>query len=403
MKNLTFNSVLSIASLGFTLMACGPQAYVPSAVSSKQQAPGGMNIPPKVDIVMGISSAGTMKNIFPNLTSEIPTFAKNLEASGWDYRFITVPLSEYADMVKLHTTISNTYNAPVSTSHFDSNYAPLGLWLAPFPGANSNDPSLGISANLFSQIFVFPDVGSIQSAANDAHETGFQNQLTYLNRADVKTQLLRKDAMLAMITLSNGEDRSGGNWNTTSWNGQTWTQTDPYFDSNFATSMVNLKGSAALVKYYALVAHQTNTCRGYGSWSGVRYENMAGTLGGISVDICKNPISAALDAVSANLQITRLSFVKTSLVIGTKPNPNTIVVTKYLNGDANQAVVLKQDGSNGWSFDANAGVQTVYTITQPVNMDQQTGYIIHLNGSAQLTGNDTATVDFLNEGAVAAH
>ncbi len=414
MKQKKFNAILGLSvTLAFTLSACGPQAFVPSAVNSAQSAPGSMAVPPKVDILMGISYAGAMGNIYPQLVQEIPPFVTGLEASGWDYRFVNIPLTQHADITHLHLQTDangnvitpNVYDAPVSVSHYDSNYASLGLWQAPYPGANSNDPLLGISANLFSQTFSFPSTGTVDSTPNDGHESGFYNQLTYLNRADVHSQLLRPDALLAVITLSNIDDNSGGNWNTVAWNGPTWTS-DPTYDATIAPAFINIKGSASLIKYYSLVSSMTTQCLGTSLYSkpGLRYEAMATTLGGKSVDICNNTIPAALGIVAADLQTQTLNFVKSSLVIGTQPDPTTIQVTKYIGGDLSKPVTVPaNDPNNGWTYDPNAGVQTVYTVTSPVNMDQATGYVISLHGTSLLTGNDTATVQFLNAGSVSSH
>ena len=86
-----------------------------------------MNVPPKVDIVLGVSGNGTMRNILPGITAEIPAFLQKLENSGWDYRFVSIPLSEY------HPTDNLSIANAVSVSKYDANY-PVGTWLPPFPG-----------------------------------------------------------------------------------------------------------------------------------------------------------------------------------------------------------------------------------------------------------------------------
>src|ERR1035437_4507041 len=85
---------VTVISTLLTLGACGPQAFVPSTVIPDQSAAGDMSLPPNVDIVLGLSNGGTMQNICPGLQPEIAAFAANLQNKGWDYRFITLSLSE---------------------------------------------------------------------------------------------------------------------------------------------------------------------------------------------------------------------------------------------------------------------------------------------------------------------
>jgi hypothetical protein len=409
MKQKKFNSILGFGSLvaisTLALSACGPQAFVPSSQSSQQTAAGAQNIPPKVDILLGVSTNGTMRNIFPNIDTQIPAFVQGLQAAGWDYHFVSIPLSEYTPGT------SQTIAGQVSVSNYDTNYVPLGSWLSPYPGASSSDPTLGMIANLFTQSFMIP-LG-VGGTPNNAHETGMGDELGFLNRADVgtvgpngETSFLRSDAMLAVITLSNGDDRTltatingaadtVGEW-TTAWNGNQYTRLDANFASEFANNLIALKSNeAALVKYYSLVAHLNTDCQGYGSWSGLNYESAAAALGGQAIDICTQPLTSALAAVTANLQTQKLSFEKDYLVIGNAPNVATIVVTKISGG---VSTTLTQNDPNGWTY---AGyLSNVPTIDAPIPMANATGYMIKLNGTGKLHGNDTANVTFTNAGAV---
>jgi hypothetical protein len=177
------------------MSACGPQAFVPNTTSAAQTAAGSMNIPPKVDIVMGMSSNGTMRNIYPGVNSEVPAFLTNLQNSGWDYRFVSIPLSQYHPTDEADLSISNA----VSVSDYDANY-PIGTWMAPYPGA-SHATSPAILPSLFATVFNISQLDPTDPV--DDHETGFDNQINFLNRADVQANFLRPDAMLAVITVSN--------------------------------------------------------------------------------------------------------------------------------------------------------------------------------------------------------
>jgi hypothetical protein len=376
MKQKLLNRIVLLSSLStLALSACGPQAFVPTTVVSDQTAAGGMNLPPKVDIVLGLSNGGTMQNIYPGLQPEIAAFANSLQNKGWDYRFVTLSLSEYSP-----GSSANIGNA-VAASHYHSNY-PQSEWMLPFPGAVYTDPQFLLSPSLFSSTLTIP---TLDYSYNNGRETGLKNQAAFISRSDVQANVLRPDAMLAVMTISNGKDTSDGWYNA--WNG---------LQSNTVNvdSYVNqIKAVRADAKYYAIVAHNTTNCRVGGAWSGIDYERAAQKLGGISQDICTTPIATALNAVAQHLQTQKLSFVKKYLVIGTEPNPATIKV--YKNG-----AELANNSTNGWTY---VGYSTQYTIDSPVPMAQATGYMVELHGTAKLHGTDTGRVEYMNAGAQSSH
>jgi hypothetical protein len=391
MKQNRLKSFLAptLLATSFILNACGPQAFVPNTTTSSQSAAGGMNVPPKIDIVLGMSSNGTMRNIYPGVQNEIPKFLKNLQNSGWDYRFVSLPLSQY------HPTANLSISGAVSVSNYDASY-PIGTWLAPFPGA-LHDTSPSIVPYLFANVFNVSELSP--SDPIDNHESGFRNQLDFLGRADVQSDFLRPDAMLAVMTISNADDRSDWAW------GQTGTaqQGTPTVDSSTYAAMFRAVkgGSGAALKYFSVVAAPATTCRGYGMWSGLRYQDMANRLNGTSVDICNTSVGDSLTAIQNNLTTYRLTFRKKYLVIGSEPNIGTITVTRYSNG---QKSVIPQDPTNGWTYDGAVPQGGTYTIDSPIPMDKVTsGYLIELHGTAELTNSDTADVNYQNAGTVSSH
>ena len=210
MKQKLLNRIILISTL--TLGACGPQAYVPETVVSNQSAAGDMSLPPKVDIVLGLSNGGTMQNIYPGLQPEIAAFATNLQNKGWDYRFVTLSLSEYSP-----GSNANITNA-VAASHYHSNYG-ISDWLPSFPGAVFSDPQFLLSPSLFTPTLSIP---SLDYTYNNGRETGLKNQAAFINRSDVHNSnasisLLRPDAMLAVMTISNGKDTSDGWYSACTW------------------------------------------------------------------------------------------------------------------------------------------------------------------------------------------
>lgn len=399
MKHFWFNQklipalVLSI----LTLSACGPQAFVQNTVSSRQTAAGTMNIPPKVDIVLGVSMNGTMRNIFPGLQTDFVNFLKGLQNAGWDYRFVSIPLSEY------QPTSNYNINNAVSVSNYDANY-PVGTWLPPFPGASHSNPLLKILSSLFSPFFITPALDN-DPAHNNAHETGLQNQVDFLTRTDVQANFLRSDALLAMVTLSNGNDRSGGTWPSDSaaqWQPGITT-------SSYASQLQAVKGSPLLLKYYSVVANPSTSCRGLGNWYGERYIQVANLLGNANIDICTTELKNALTQITGNLQTVKARFRKKYLVIASLPNVPTIRITKYTAGGA---IDIPQDANNGWTYEGiYTAVQAqpqnnghVFAIDDPIAMDEITsGYVIELHGAAKLMGDESADVTYQNAGSPISH
>lgn len=384
----SFKVLATTAMVAATLSACGPQAFVPGTNKLSQTA-GDMNLPPKVDILLGIDVKGAMKDIYPGMGSEIDQFTANMQASGWDYRFTAISLSE-GDPLPLNK---------IAVAKYDGNWNAFGSWLSPYPGAAPWDQQ--IASSLFSAITtpssLFPS--SLSGYGNDGHKSGIQNQATFLNRSDVQTNFLRPGAMLAVITLSDSRDTSGGTWQYRAMDGQyIWTAPAVNNIPALAQQILTAKGGQpALVKYYSLVSHlqQNGTCRGAYTFAGTRYEQVAAQLGGQSIDICSNTLPAALNQVSGNLINARAAFRKVYLVLGTEPKIETIRVTK--NG-----ALVPQDGANGWTYVGYVATPTA-TIDSPVAMNPATGYFIRLNGSARLMGNDAATIEYENLGATSSH
>ncbi|NDG84709.1 MAG: hypothetical protein EBX52_06680 [Proteobacteria bacterium] len=371
---LKSRTAAALAVLAVTASACGPQAFVPSAMRSRQSAAGTTTIPAKVDVVFGMSQNTSMLNIAPGLSSEIPQF--------------------------LHTLFPIT--GKVSVSRYDTN-TPAANWLPPYPGASYTNPLLGILSSLVAPSFTYPVPNYYGAPTNLGIEYGLKNQLDFVSRADVGSQFLRSDAVMALVTLSNGEDRS---WATAPATGTAnpWTYPSNSFYTGTGgvySQIKSIKVSPSLVKYYSLVAHNNRNCRGLGSWSGIRYEQHAQALNGKSVDICSVSIKDALTTVASDIQGTPLPFERNFLVIATEPNPATIQVTKYPNGDTNSPITIPEDATNGWTY---AGYLTNQdTIDAPIAMDQKTGYMVELHGTAKLNGSDMADVTYQNTGTVSSH
>jgi hypothetical protein len=390
MKQISFKTFALFSAL--TLSACGPQAFAPSTIISDQTAAGGFNLAPKVDIVLGVSQSGGMNNIQTQVGPAIQQFIANLKQQGWDYRFVGISLRE--EFVGSPQSLNNN----VAASRYHTNYSE-SEWLKPYPGATYLDlsgnpnPLFLLNPNYFNPNVIIPN---LSTSNNDGRQPGLKIQADFLNRSDVRNEFLRPDALLAVITITNERDTSAG-W-TSSWNGY---NPNPVVASVFTNQMKAVKAVPLMAKYYAIVAEQTNNCVGSIARVGTAYIDAALSTNGEHYNLCSSSsaISNSLYGISQHLQKQTLNFHKEYLVISTQPDQGTLKV--YKNGS-----LLSQNSTNGWTYVGYQTSQnTVYLETnsndpsQRFYMSPTSGYMIKLNGSAILSGKDTARVEYMNQGA----
>ena len=384
-----------------TLSACGPQAYMPTTIVSNQTAAGGVDLPPRVDIIVGVSTDGGMQNIYPGLETELEKFTNKLQSRGGDYRFVSISMSEYNELSS--TAAANpAYNYDlyhkVSLSRFHTNYNTLGLWIPAYPGAAATDPLYTLSPSwMFTNSLTIP---SLDFSHTDGRQSGLRNQRNFLQLTSVRNQVLRADANLAVISISNGRDSSDG-WTTPtspiSFSGTTPTAEPAPNAVNVAqyvADMTTAKTNPGQFKHYSIVSHHTGDCRGQPSRLGAEYIQASTLTGGIHLDLCSNTIEASLNAVAQHIQSQPMYFKKNYLVLESQPDQSTIKV--YKNG-----VLLPQAATNGWTY---AGLLTSQPlIYYPTNLAPATGYMIKLNGTAELNGSDTSRVEYMALGAQNSH
>ena len=85
------------------------------------------------------------------------------------------------------------------------------------------------------------------------------------------------------------------------------------------------------------------------------------------------------------------------LMMDGEPDTASIRVVRYIDGDRNRPVEVPQSATNGWTY-AGMIVDQPRVVTDganPIAMNLATGWAVRLNGSARLTGADTAEVTFL--------
>lgn len=382
-----------------------PPVGSPSPTPSPTSGVSTFAVPAKVDVLLVEDDTGSMNEIFPQVSSGIPSVLSTLESNGWDYHFATISL----------TTLRNNYQ--VTASHYDGNWG--SAWTAAYPGAAQYD-SQTVSSNAFrttSQYSDFLDRYSIVN--NSGSEPGLQNIASSLyNMKYDGMNFLRDDAMLVVLVVGNGDDTSGINYCKRS-DGvvvpcedagyAACTSSDPadynapgktcgsktvsfnYYKSLFA----GLKGSSSLLRFYAAVSSMkvsNLTCQGSNAYVGTRYMQMASALNGKSYNICggTSAISSALSSLANDLTTTRLSLQTRYLPISQEPDTSTIVVTR------NDGVVIPQSATNGWTY---AGyLNGAYAIDYPVPMNQFSGYAIELHGSYKLIGDQNAKVSYTGKG-----
>jgi len=409
MKRTNGLKLLTIGWMVILAAGCSKEAFQRPELSSQVQSPGNFQIPAKVDILLAEDDTGSIFEAYEPISDQMPKLLEKLEATGWDYRYATTPLTTERPLDQ------------VLASKFDGNWATNGRtsWKEPFPGADSSNPlgmvlsSVFRTENDYTHFIRLDQVGKTPGA----FEPGFGVMRKALKTFAPQSDFIRPDAMLIIITVSNGNDlsllnqcrRADNKW--VSCDDATLVPKPPLCSSlatqagnpymlaeqncrsdalsmNFYTNeFKSLKPHPDSLRFYAAVAaSQQSGCLGSHSRAGKRYHRMAENIGGGQYDLCNQSVSEVLGSIAGNLNNIRKSFRIRYLILGQQPDLNSpITVTK--NGSQN----IPNDPVNGWTYE---GFKTVFVIDDPIPMNQVTGYVIELHGSAKLVGDDYAEVDF---------
>ncbi|MBU6376562.1 MAG: hypothetical protein KGQ59_11240, partial [Bdellovibrionales bacterium] len=139
-RRISVLKAVLIPVFALSLGACGKQSFETISTASVSEAPGYFTLAPKVDILLAQDNTGSMKEIYPQIGSEVPKFLNNLANSGWDYHFAAIPLTPHRS--------GALFNQIVASKH-DRNWGE-SQWIQPYPGAafGDLDPSQ-ILANFF--------------------------------------------------------------------------------------------------------------------------------------------------------------------------------------------------------------------------------------------------------------
>ncbi len=393
----TLKALTLILGIGL-LSSCGDNTTFREGVSTKRQvAPGSFFIPPSVDLLLVQDDSGSGAESFAEIQAETPLFLNQLQERGWDFHFTSVPL-----------TGSIITPVQVVPSYYDGNWALNGRtgWLPLFPGATAGLPGLTLPATYFIEPWNYSRFIT-QSHVTTTAEAGFTRVHQALTQTYNNTGFLRPGAISVVLLMSNSEDTSEIAWCTAPDNSLVpCAGEDERTYGLYETRFQNLEnqGKTADFRFFSLVAQTATTnCLNGSSRRGSRYLRMATHFdGGASnqLNICNHPVSGsingAFDAIAQNLEGTLLSLQTEYVAVATAPNFNEpVTLTKYINGDANNAQTIPQNAQNGWTY---VGYQaSINSITAPFSMRPITGYIFRLNGSAKLVGLDTIKVDYIRQ------
>jgi len=399
----------ALVTVATAFSGCGNQVYNVTSSTDIIPAPGTFMVPPPVDILLAEDNTGSMMNIRSQVKDLLPNLLNKLDNNGWDYHFATVPLTTKRSI------------SQVIGSKYDSNWG--SSWVKPYPGAIEGGDDM-LPSDIFSTISGYSQLLTDDdlSTAAAGVESGFNTVRWAVDEGQSGTNFIRSDAMLAIIFLSNGNDTSGvticersdhykaacetlGMSNPSTQSLNCWRDgvsvscptsgTGSSSLSDFKTALINVKGDSDKIRAYAAVSNST-TCLGKSAYIGTRYKTVASDFGGKSFDLCTESLTGIFDSLATQITSTKKSYRMRYIFVAQEPNPDTIVLTKYPNGSTANAETIPQDSTNGWTY---VGWQDdIYTIDDPVEMSQASGWTIELHGDAKLVGDDSASVTYTPKG-----
>mgnify|MGYP002141857351 CR=1 FL=1 len=393
-----------------------------TASEDAQASPGTYTIPPKLDIVLMQDTSGSMAFFNRAAAESIRGFLKQLSQQGWDYRLV---IGSLMGDKAIHEVAASDFDG-----HSDSYHKP-------YPGAPRFD-EFPIGAGFYRSPDQFSDfISTLPSNSGNGREEGFENILKLFRGNFGESGFLRPGARTVVVTIGNGDDTSFVNYGERTSSTHVAgcrradgspvmcekadnidgipvtghaplcvpTDLDPTggsttcgsYETSLAYYQDQFRKQNPLFTFYAVASLETRQTSQGVLYRGTRYIKMAAALGGKSFSVFE-PSRQVLDNLVKELQIVKKSYSTRYLFTTQAPNPDTIKVTKYLGGDRNQPVVIPQSSVDGWSYAGSVNqVGVTYAIGpngERIYNSTASGYGILLEGSAQLTGNDLAEVDY---------
>lgn len=376
-----------IGVIGFS--GCAKQEFRKEQFTASASAVGFRYLPAKVDILMVPDNTGSTNNIFPQLQGTMSGFISSLQGKYWDYHVGRSPV--YYSGGTRHVSNPILVNGQFNTNVLADGSTVATTGLVPSDRATTN-------------LNAFPILEDTGNATGSGDDTYYNTILALQNaKADTYTNFLRPDAILAVVVVTNGYDR-----NITDQNGAL-TGAGSANLQNYANQLIAIKGSSKLIRFYSVAAYgyldggANSYCLSPGGTSrpGKGFFDMIQFIPGLQkfdgngtdlINVC-NPyaLSNVMGNIEANLEVIRESYVYSNIVLTDEPRPESIQLSSKDKG------AIPQNDTNGWSY---KGLNTVYTVTgifdektqiiTPLTpgLNRRTGYVIQLNGTAQLIGSD---------------
>ena len=413
-KSICTSSALAIVAATLALLpACGKQQFQKTTNTVSASGAGAYAIPAKVDVVVFQDDTGSMMSAQAEMQSKAASLLQDLSNSGWDYRFMILPLTQKRTMA--------AGSVQIAASQQDLNWKNESEgWSPPYPGMDEM-----LADRVLNGFFARPyGYGYAPTFSNwltdgETHGTAGSVELGLKNITEELTGstrlnsigFARNDALLVPIVIGNGDDTEtfgyGPSCSSSPYGSYQYTH-DCDKDNNYpvlhsyANQILSSKGNnVSKIRLFAAVSTIANrplsSCYGGDgnngiTHSGSRYQVLAAALNGRSYDLCTRGVSGIFDDIKGALLSVKQTYRQKYLFIAEEPVQSSITITKYIGGSASNAVSIPFDSTNGWTY---AGYQTnLNAVDYPTPMFPQTGYAIELHGSAKLVGDDRADVKY---------
>ncbi len=388
------NSILGL-TFGLSLVGCGKQTFDVLQRQQNADAPGGINVPARVDILMVLDNTGSMSGKEAFVAHQIrQQFLGKLDSQSWDYRLAVIPTSPSGSVPLQQMAVSK-----YSLGH--SNY------VQPYMTADESTdsdlrPDWGIArtADQFTMNAI--------SATSSGDEPTLVTIGDVLNNSDWQNRFLRSSAKLVVVVISNGDDTSE----------PADTSVYPHRTPSTvrADLIARIKSVKPNAKFHSIVnvfASSGTRCLG-GTFSPNRYANASAQLGGRTHALCTQSgnfdtaFSTVFGFLAEDLKPIRQEYEQEYLVIDHEPVVSTITLGKRLpNGSLQSISPATSDGlcasnmtGNGWCYE---GQGSVFEITTPVFRNFKTGYKIRLIGTARAIGNENLEIHYQEFGTGISH
>lgn len=276
----------------------------------------------KVDIVFVVDNSTSMAQHQERLNSQIPTLVSILQSLKMDYHIVAISTS----------------------MGLDGNG---GQFLGSPKVLSASTPNLQA---LLQQRIALGDTGS-------NNERGLFSLETVLSPSYLSMEgqgFLRDEALLAVIELSDENDKSG--------------KTASYYASMFEKlKPADSEGRKSWIFNFIGVLENSSACRTFNDYSevGTIQMQLADLSGGNKESLCSNSLASAVTNIKA-----RIVQILTDFYLKTKPVKNTLKIA--VNG-----VFVSEDANNGWTY-----------------VEENGKYIIRFHGNAIPPADADIRVDF---------